>query len=64
MRSLLAPLRVRNVWLKSWDAARMGIHPSASITWADALGWRMERHLLDPVGSDSVADVVRRLGTR
>ena len=40
----------------------MGTHPRASITWADALGWRMERHLLDPVGSDSVADVVRRLG--
>ena len=40
----------------------MGTHPTASITWADALGWRMERHLLDPVGSDSAADVVRRLG--
>jgi len=33
-----------------------------SITWAQALGWRMGRHLLDPVGSASVADVVRRLG--
>ena len=32
------------------------------MTWAQALGWRMERHLLDPVGSESVADVVRRLG--
>ena len=40
----------------------MGAHPQLSITWADALGWRMERHLLDPVGSDSAADVVRRLG--
>ena len=40
----------------------MGTQPKASITWADALGWRMERHLLDPVGSDSAADVVRRLG--
>ena len=40
----------------------MGTQPTASITWADALGWRMERHLLDPVGSDSAADVVRRLG--
>ena len=40
----------------------MGTHPTASITWADALGWRMERHLLDPVRSDSGADVVRRLG--
>jgi hypothetical protein len=33
-----------------------------SITWSQALGWRMQRHLLDPVGSESVADVVRRLG--
>jgi hypothetical protein len=34
----------------------------ASITWGQALAWRMERHLLDPIGSESVADVVRRLG--
>ena len=34
----------------------------AVVTWAQALGWRLERHLLDPVGSESVADVVRRLG--
>ena len=40
----------------------MGTQPKTSITWADALGWRMERHLLDPVGTDSAADVVRRLG--
>ena len=33
-----------------------------SITWAQALGWRMDRHLLGPVGSEAVADVVRRLG--
>ena len=33
-----------------------------SVTWGQALAWRMERHLLDPVGSESVADVVRRLG--
>ena len=33
-----------------------------SITWSRALAWRLERHLLDPVGSASVADVVRRLG--
>lgn len=36
--------------------------PELSVTWAQALGWRLERHLLDPVGSTSVADVVRRLG--
>ncbi|MEO6997881.1 MAG: crosslink repair DNA glycosylase YcaQ family protein [Terracoccus sp.] len=34
----------------------------ASVTWAQALSWRMERHFLDPVGSPSVAAVVRRLG--
>ena len=33
-----------------------------SVTWSQALAWRLERHLLDPVGSESVADVVRRLG--
>ncbi len=33
-----------------------------SLTWAQALAWRLERQLLDPVGSGSVADVVRRLG--
>ena len=34
----------------------------AALTWAGALGWRLRRHLLDPVGSGSVADVVERLG--
>jgi hypothetical protein len=33
-----------------------------SISWSQALAWRMRRHLLDPIGSESVADVVRRLG--
>jgi len=33
-----------------------------SVTWARALAWRMERQLLDPVGTESVAGVVRRLG--
>ena len=34
----------------------------ASVSWAQALSWRSERQLLDPVGSESVAGVVRRLG--
>jgi hypothetical protein len=34
----------------------------ASATWDQALAWRSARHLLDPVGSESVAGVVRRLG--
>ena len=33
-----------------------------SISWSQALGWRMRRQLLDPVGTESVAGVVRRLG--
>jgi hypothetical protein len=40
----------------------MSAPTEASVTWARALAWRMRRHLLDPVGSESVADVVRRLG--
>lgn len=32
------------------------------MTWATALSWRMQRHLLEPVGTGSVADVVGRLG--
>ena len=34
----------------------------ASVTWSQARAWRMQRHLLDPVGSESVAGVVHRLG--
>lgn len=34
----------------------------ASVSWAQALSWRLERHLLEPVGSESAAGVVRRLG--
>lgn len=33
-----------------------------SITWAHALAWRLERHLLEPVGTASAAGVVHRLG--
>jgi len=32
------------------------------VTWAQALGWRMQRQLLDPVGSLSTVETVRRLG--
>src|SRR6476469_6066240 len=35
---------------------------AATTSWDQALAWRLERHLLDPVGSSSVAAVVRRLG--
>ena len=40
----------------------MSTSTEAAVTWAQALSWRMERQLLDPVGSESVAGVVRRLG--
>ncbi|MFN0282056.1 MAG: DNA glycosylase AlkZ-like family protein [Kineosporiaceae bacterium] len=33
-----------------------------SVTWPQALGWRLDRHLLSPLGDHPVADVVRRLG--
>src|SRR5690349_1437425 len=35
---------------------------TARVTWPQALGWRLRRQLLDPVGSESVAGVVSRLG--
>src|SRR5215469_18382703 len=44
------------------EAADMKISTETTATWTQALAWRMERHLLDPVGSESAADVVRRLG--
>lgn len=31
------------------------------VSWQQALAWRLERHLLNPVGDSSVEDVVRRL---
>jgi hypothetical protein len=34
---------------------------SLQISWEQALAWRMRRHLLDPVGRQPVAAVVRRL---
>ena len=40
----------------------MSRRTEVTVTWPQALAWRMERHFLDPVGSESVAGVVRRLG--
>jgi hypothetical protein len=40
----------------------MGTSADVSVSWSQALAWRLERHLLDPVGSEPVAEVVRRLG--
>jgi hypothetical protein len=33
-----------------------------SVSWSQALAWRLQRQLLEPVGDESVAGVVRRLG--
>ena len=33
-----------------------------SVSWSQALAWRMRQQLLDPVGTESVEGVVRRLG--
>jgi hypothetical protein len=33
-----------------------------SISWSQALAWRLGRHFLDPIGNASVAEVVGRLG--
>ncbi len=33
-----------------------------SVTWAQALAWRLRRQFLEPIGSASVAEVVDRLG--
>ena len=40
----------------------MSAQTELSVSWAQALSWRLERQLLEPVGSESVAGVVRRLG--
>jgi len=40
----------------------MSSQTDATVTWSQALAWRMERQFLDPVGSESVAGVVHRLG--
>jgi hypothetical protein len=40
----------------------MGATTEVSVTWPQALAWRMRQQLLEPIGSDSVAGVVGRLG--
>ncbi|TQM64852.1 winged helix DNA-binding domain-containing protein [Humibacillus xanthopallidus] len=36
--------------------------PEGTVTWAQALAWRLNRQLLDPLGPSSAPDVVHRLG--
>jgi hypothetical protein len=33
-----------------------------TLTWSQALAWRLRQHFLEPIGTGSVADVVGRLG--
>lgn len=40
----------------------MGATTEVSVSWQQALSWRLERQLLDPVGEQPVAGVVARLG--
>jgi len=40
----------------------MSTSTEVSVSWAQALAWRLQRQLLDPVGGESVGDTVRRLG--
>ncbi|MCW2813539.1 MAG: hypothetical protein JWN84_994 [Nocardioides sp.] len=52
----------RRIVLVRCEAVGMGSTAEVSVTWAQALPWRSGRHLLDPVGTGSATDVVRRLG--
>ena len=40
----------------------MGESAMVSLGWSEALAWRLRQQLLDPIGAESVAGVVRRLG--
>lgn len=40
----------------------MSAPAEVSVSWPQALAWRLQRQFLEPVGTDSVAGVVRRLG--
>ena len=40
----------------------IGTHAMLSLSWPQALAWRMKQQLLNPVGTKSVEGVVRRLG--
>jgi Winged helix DNA-binding domain len=41
---------------------RVAADTELSVTWPRALGWRLGRHLLAPVGDQQPGEVVRRLG--
>jgi hypothetical protein len=43
------------------SCARYAGDMSLKVSWRQALAWRMERHLLNPIGALPVAGVVRRL---
>jgi hypothetical protein len=55
-------MRVMTTERDRCQAAGMTTQAEVAVTWGQALAWRSRRHLLDPVGSGSVGEVVRRLG--
>ena len=50
--------------MSTWTRSKLLFAPArnVSITWSQALAWRMRQQLLDPIGTESVEGVVRRLG--
>ena len=63
LRHVGPAITLRTHIVRNWcEAEDMTIATGVSVTLSQALAWRLERHLLEPVGSESVADVVRRLG--
>ena len=59
MCSLVAVVRRPSGWSATFPRAEFLI---VSVSWPQALAWRMQRQLLEPIGSESVEGVVRRLG--
>lgn len=47
---------------RSWVSHPPQYGAAVSLNWSKALSWRLRRQLLDPVGTETVAGVVRRLG--
>ena len=61
-RKLFVSPRATLVRLSGRTVGASGYGARVSLDWPRALAWRMRQQLLDPVGTESVAGVVRRLG--
>ena len=54
-----------SILAEEWPAVKARLEErlgAVRVSWPQALGWRMQRQLLDPVGTLSAVEVVRRLG--